>query len=131
MTYDVAIIGAGVTGAAVAYNLAKYDLHVAVLEAGSDVASGTSKANSAIVHAGFDAKPGTKKAELNVKGCGMMETLTETLGVHYRKCGSYVLGFSDSDRERLEGRSSRKGAESFRRGEVGASCPLRRHRLPL
>lgn len=102
MKYDVAVIGAGVTGATVAYYLAKYDLRVAVLEAGADVASGTTKANSAIVHAGFDALPGTKKAELNVKGCGMMETLTEKLGVHYQKCGSCVLGFSDGDRERLQ-----------------------------
>ncbi|MBO5110688.1 MAG: NAD(P)/FAD-dependent oxidoreductase [Clostridia bacterium] len=100
--YDIAIIGAGVTGAMTAYYLAKYDLHVAVLEKNSDVASGTTKANSAIVHAGFDAKPGTKKAALNVKGCAMMETLTETLGVHYKKCGSYVLGFSDGDKDRLE-----------------------------
>ena len=102
MRYDVAIIGAGVTGAMTAYYLAKYDLRIAVLEAGSDVASGTTKANSAIVHAGFDAKPGTKKAALNVKGCSMMEELTDQLGVHYKKCGSYVLGFSDGDKARLE-----------------------------
>ena len=100
--YDIAIIGAGVTGAMTAYYLSKYEGKVAVLEAGSDVASGTTKANSAIVHAGFDAKPGTKKAALNVKGCAMMEALTERLGVHYKKCGSYVLGFSEGDRERLE-----------------------------
>ena len=100
--YDIAIIGAGVTGAMTAYYLSKYEGKVAVLEAGSDVASGTTKANSAIVHAGFDAKPGTKKAALNVKGCAMMEALTEKLGVHYKKCGSYVLGFSEGDRERLE-----------------------------
>ncbi|MBO7157700.1 MAG: NAD(P)/FAD-dependent oxidoreductase, partial [Clostridia bacterium] len=102
MTYDIAIIGAGVTGAMTAYYLARYNVSVAVLEAGADVASGTTKANSAIVHAGFDAKPGTKKAALNVKGCAMMEALTEKLGVHYKKCGSYVLGFSEGDKARLE-----------------------------
>lgn len=55
---DVLIIGCGVTGAACAYTLARYDLRVAVLEAGSDVAVGTSRANSAIIHAGYDPAPG-------------------------------------------------------------------------
>ena len=51
-SYDVVIIGAGISGSIVAYELAKYDLKVCVLEAGIDVASGSTRANSAIVHAG-------------------------------------------------------------------------------
>ena len=47
--YDVIIIGAGVVGAACAYELSKYDLNLCVLEANNDVANGTSKANSAIL----------------------------------------------------------------------------------
>ena len=38
---DVVIIGCGVTGAAMAYTLSKYDLHVTVLEQHNDVAAGT------------------------------------------------------------------------------------------
>ena len=57
MLYDVIIIGCGVTGAATAYMLSKYNLNVAVLEAENDVAVGTSKANSAIIHAGYDPVP--------------------------------------------------------------------------
>ena len=66
MTYDVIIIGAGVSGCAIARELAKGKLRIAVLEAKSDVCEGTSKANSGIVHAGYDAVPGTLKAQLNV-----------------------------------------------------------------
>ena len=51
--YDVIIIGAGVTGSAVARELSRYKLNVCVLEKEEDVCCGTSKANSAIVHAGF------------------------------------------------------------------------------
>ena len=58
MNTDVLVIGAGVVGCAVARELTRWNLSVAVVEAGSDVAEGASKANSAIVHAGFDAKPG-------------------------------------------------------------------------
>ena len=53
--YDVIIIGAGVSGCAIARELAKGKLRIAVLEAKSDVCEGTSKANSGIVHAGYDA----------------------------------------------------------------------------
>ena len=61
---DVAIIGCGVVGAAAAYELSHYPLHVAVLEAENDVADGTTKANSAILHAGYDPEPGTQMARL-------------------------------------------------------------------
>ena len=56
MLYDIVIIGAGVTGAAVARELSRYQLRTAVLEKEEDVCTGTSKANSAIVHAGYDAE---------------------------------------------------------------------------
>ena len=72
---DVIIIGAGVTGCAIARELSRYDLDVLVLEREEDVCCGTSKANSAIIHAGFDAIPGTWKARLNVEGNRMMDAL--------------------------------------------------------
>ena len=100
--YDIAIVGAGITGTMIAFQLAKYKVNVAVLEAGIDVASGSTRANSAIVHAGYDAKEGTLKALLNVKGCEMMESITTQLGVHYKKCGSLVIGFNTRDLEELE-----------------------------
>ena len=53
--YDIIIIGAGVTGCAVARYLSRYEGRMLVLEKAEDVCCGTSKANSAIVHAGFDA----------------------------------------------------------------------------
>ena len=65
--YDVIIIGAGVTGTAVARELSRYQIKTCVLEREEDVCCGTSKANSAIIHAGYDAEPGTLKA-VNSKG---------------------------------------------------------------
>ena len=99
--FDAVIIGAGVTGAFVARNLAKYELRVCVLEKESDVAMGATRANSAIVHAGFDAKVGSLKAKFNVLGSEMMEDVCRELGVKYNRCGSLVVGFSDEDRETL------------------------------
>lgn len=102
MIYDVIIIGAGISGTMCAYMLAKYDLRVLVVEAGEDIASGSTRANSAIVHAGYDAKPGTLKAKLNVRGCEMMEGVARALDVHYQRCGSLVIGFNEQDRAHIE-----------------------------
>ena len=99
--YDVIIIGCGVTGAACAYNLARYDLRVAVLEAKNDVAAGTTKANSAIIHAGYDPRPGTLMAKLNVRGCALAPELCQTLDVPYVNNGSLVLAFTDEEMESI------------------------------
>ena len=57
--FDVVIIGAGVTGSAIAREVSRYKLNTCVIEKEEDVCNETSKANSAIIHAGFDAVPGT------------------------------------------------------------------------
>lgn len=99
--YDIIIIGAGVSGSAVARELARYDYKIAVLEKESDLCEGTSKANSGIVHAGFDAEPGTMMARLNLLGNLKMEELSKKLDFSYKKNGSLVLCFSEEDRPKL------------------------------
>lgn len=115
--YDVAVIGAGVVGAMVAYNLAKYDVSVCILEKESDVAMGATRANSAIVHAGFDAKEGTLKAKFNVQGSKMMKKVCSDLGVKYKNNGSLVVGFDETDKKTLENlleRGIKNGVEGLK-----------------
>lgn len=95
--YDVAVIGAGVSGCAVARELSAYDLSICVLEKEEDVCSGTSKANSAIVHAGFDAEPGSWKARFNLEGSRRMEQLSKELDFEFIRNGSLVLCFLEED----------------------------------
>ena len=101
-TFDVLVIGSGITGCAAARALSRYDASVLVLDRGSDLAEGATKANSGIVHAGYDAVPGTKKALYNVRGAKMYEALAGELGVPYRRCGALVLAFDDADRQTIE-----------------------------
>jgi glycerol-3-phosphate dehydrogenase len=130
--YDVAVIGAGVTGAAVARELSRYELSVVVLDRGEDVACGASKANSAIVHAGYDAAPGTLMARLNVQGSAMMEGLCRELSVKYKRTGSLVIAFNAAERlelERLKAQGEKNGVpgleilsgDEARRREPGLS----------
>ena len=102
MIYDVAIIGGGVVGGLVARELSKYELDVVLLEKNDDVATGASKANSAIVHGGFDPVPGTLKAKLNARGTAMMKGLCEKLEVHYKNNGSLVLAFDAEQDEHVK-----------------------------
>ncbi|MBP5384027.1 MAG: NAD(P)/FAD-dependent oxidoreductase [Lachnospiraceae bacterium] len=100
--YDVIIIGAGVTGSAIARELSRYRLRTAVLDRNSDIGEGTSKANSGIVHGGYDAKPGTLKAKLNVQGSEMMPQLAKDLGIPFLRNGSMVVALSDDDLPHLQ-----------------------------
>ncbi len=93
--YDVVIIGAGVSGSAVAMELSKYKLKVLVVDKASDICEGTSKANSGIVHGGYDAIPGSLKAKLNIRGSEMMEKLSKRLDFPYKNNGSLVLCFEE------------------------------------
>ena len=100
--YDVAIIGAGVVGSAIARELSKYHVNACVIERDEDVCCGTSKANSAIIHAGFDAAPGTLKAKLNVRGNEMMDQLSKDLDIPFKRNGSLVVCTKEQDSAGLE-----------------------------
>ncbi len=99
--YDIAIIGAGVVGSAIARELSRYQASVCVFDREEDVCCGTSKANSAIIHAGFDAAPGSLKAELNVRGNAMMDTLSAELDIPFRRNGSLVICTKGQDTDAL------------------------------
>ena len=100
--YDVIIIGAGVTGSAVARELSRYKLNVCVLEKEEDVCCGTSKANSAIVHAGFDAAPGSLMARFNVRGNEMMGDLAKDLDIPFKRNGAMVVCIHESEKDGLQ-----------------------------
>lgn len=99
---DVIIIGAGVIGSAIARELARYDLDIAVLEKDYDIANGTSKANSGIVHPGEDPMPGTLKARMNIEGNRLFDQLHEELNFPFKRNGSMVLGFKEEEVGQLE-----------------------------
>ncbi|MEM3469280.1 MAG: FAD-dependent oxidoreductase [Thermoproteota archaeon] len=89
--YDVVIIGGGVVGAALARELSKYELKVALIEKSTDIAAGTTKANNGMIHAGVEPPRGTLKRRLNVKGNAMYGRLAEELGFRFNRVGSLWL----------------------------------------
>lgn len=101
--HDVVVIGAGVIGCAIARELSRRRLAVAVLDAAPDIAAGASKANSGIVHAGYDAEPGSLKAITNIAGNAMFGQWADELRFPFKRIGSLVLCLHEESRPILEG----------------------------
>lgn len=100
--FDVAIIGAGVVGCAVARRFALAGAKVVLLEKGSDILSGASKANSAILHTGFDAPKGS--LELALVQAGRREYLDIHAGMNLPlvETGALVCAWTQDEAARLE-----------------------------
>ncbi|MCT4565101.1 MAG: NAD(P)/FAD-dependent oxidoreductase [Maledivibacter sp.] len=100
--YDVAIIGAGVSGTLIARELSRYDLKIVVLEKDNDISNGTTKANSAIVHSGYDAGFGTNKGKFNALGNPMYDKLCKELDVPFKRIGSLVVAFNEEEMKTIK-----------------------------
>ncbi|MEW2512680.1 FAD-dependent oxidoreductase [Streptomyces sp. NPDC046870] len=94
--YDVAIVGAGVVGCAIARELARRPrLRVALVEAQDDVGQGTSKANTAILHTGFDAAPGTLEARLVREGYALLGAYAAESGIPVERVGALLVAWDE------------------------------------
>ncbi len=99
--YDVAVIGAGVVGCAVARELSRYRLNVLVLEKELDVATGNSSRNTGMLHAGFTYKLGSRRARYSVEGNQEFDEVAAELGIPFKRTGKLVVGFTDHDRANI------------------------------
>lgn len=88
---DLVIVGAGVTGCAIAREASRYTKNVVVLEKECDVADGTSKANNAEVHSGIGEKFGTLKQKLNVRGNQLYDQFVEGLNIDFKRHGLLMI----------------------------------------
>lgn len=93
-TADVVIIGAGVVGTAIARTLGQYDLSCVLVEAGNDVGTGTTKANTAILHTGFDAVPGTLESRLVRRGAQLLAAYAGQAGIPLERTGALLIAWS-------------------------------------
>jgi glycerol-3-phosphate dehydrogenase len=101
--YDVAVIGAGLVGSAVARELLRYQLDVAIVEARPDVGDGTSKANTAILHTGFDAKPGTLESGLVSRGYQLLSSFAADTGIPVERTGAVLVAWTPEELDALPG----------------------------
>ncbi len=100
--FDVAVIGAGVVGCAVARRFALAGANVVLLEKGHDILSGASKANSAILHTGFDAPPGSLELELVRAGRQEYLEIKDSLNLPLVTTGAFVCAWNALEADKLE-----------------------------
>lgn len=116
MIYDVAIIGGGVTGCAIARELSRYRLRIVIVEKHAEVGFGASKTNSGIIHAGHHSSPATLKGKLVVRGNEMFDALCKDLNFGFRRIGELVVARSEAEipeLERLKRQGDAKGVKGL------------------
>ncbi|MET8506978.1 FAD-dependent oxidoreductase [Streptomyces sp. NPDC004787] len=127
--YDVTVVGAGVVGCAIARELARHDLRVALVEAGGDIGEGSSKANTAILHTGFDAVPGSLEARLVREGGRLLAAYAEETGIPVEPVGALLVAWDErqlAELPRLAAKAVRNGHHGTRilsGAELGAREP--------
>ena len=67
MDYDVIILGGGIIGCAVAYELSKYSLNIALIEKDYDIADDVALVNSSVIYDGSECED-TLMAKLELSG---------------------------------------------------------------
>ena len=95
--YDVIIIGGGVVGCALARELSRYNLQLALLEKEVEVGFGTSKTNSGIIHSGHHSPDATLKSRFEWAGNQMWDDLARDLKFGFKRIGELLIAQRPED----------------------------------
>jgi len=126
MLYDVAIVGGGVIGCAIARALSRFRLLVILIEKECEVGFGTSKSNSGIIHAGHHAPSGTLKGELEWAGNQMWDALDAELDFGFARNGELMLAMTAEEVPTLEHYYRQGVARGVRGLEIWDGARVRR-----
>jgi len=96
MDYDVLILGGGLIGCAVAYEISKYNLNIAVIEKDYDIADDVAVINTAMVYDGVESED-TLNAKLERMGNKMMDVISAKFNVPFKRCGSLIIAQTDEE----------------------------------
>ncbi|WP_284165003.1 NAD(P)/FAD-dependent oxidoreductase [Frigidibacter sp. SD6-1] len=100
-TYDVAVIGGGVVGCALARRFTLDGARVVLLEKAADVLDGASKGNSAILHTGFDAPEGSLELQCIREGHAEYLDIHARLNLPLIRSGAMVLAWTPEELDQL------------------------------
>ena len=104
MTFDIAIIGGGIVGAATMYKIQKEhpSLKIILLEKEDLLADHQTGHNSGVIHSGLYYKPGSLKAKNCIQGRHELVAFAKEHGIDHDVCGKIVVATDESELENLE-----------------------------
>lgn len=104
MTYDIAIIGGGIVGAATLYKLQKKKPHlkIVLIEKEKKLADHQTGNNSGVIHSGLYYKPGSLKAKNCIQGRHELVAFAEEHGIEYDVCGKIVVATQEDELANME-----------------------------
>jgi (S)-2-hydroxyglutarate dehydrogenase len=129
---DLAIVGGGILGLAVARELSRRHPHrsVCVLEREADFAAHQTGHNSGVIHAGIYYEPGSLKARLCVQGARELYSYCAAREIRHERCGKLILATAPAELGRLdelERRGRANGVRGLRRLDGAAVRMLEPH----
>jgi L-2-hydroxyglutarate oxidase len=104
MSFDIAIIGGGIVGAATFYKLqTRYpDLSIVLIEKEGKLADHQTGNNSGVIHSGLYYKPGSLKAENCVTGRHELVAFAKEHNIAHDVCGKVVVATDKSELPNME-----------------------------
>ena len=99
--YDVAIVGAGVVGCAIARSFAIRGWKTIVIEKADDILEGASKGNSALLHTGFDEPAGSHELNLIKAGCATYRRIHWRMNLPLVETAALVVAWDEEQLARL------------------------------
>jgi glycerol-3-phosphate dehydrogenase len=126
MDAEIAVVGAGVVGAATALELSRRGATVVLLERELEPGLQASGTNSGILHTGFDSKPGELETDLILRAAELRDPVLAALEIPVLRCGALMRPLHDGDREaigELDANAEQNGVEVRRRGDGALEAP--------
>lgn len=115
MDYDVLILGGGLEGCAIAYELSKYNLNIALIEKNYDIAHDISHINTSVIYSGIE-NDNTLISKLESMGNSMLDEVTEKFKVPFKRCGALYVATNEQEEkviEKIFNRSKEIGVEGI------------------
>jgi L-2-hydroxyglutarate oxidase LhgO len=100
--FEIAVIGAGVVGLAIAARLSEKRTNLVVLEKNEKYGMETSSRNSEVIHAGIYYEPGSLKATLCVEGRDELYSICRKHGVGHKQLGKIITATDEKELTQLE-----------------------------
>lgn len=112
MDYDVIILGGGLVGCSMAYELCKYNLNIGLIEKNFDIAEDVALFNSSLILDGKDIEE-EEVFQLIRRSNLKLDTLSEELDVFYEKVPSFTIYPSEEEAKRIYDRAVKRGIEGI------------------